>query len=207
MLLPIAVYDDDLNVPINLAGITGSGTFSNWTVTDGTIVTTSTTTLTIPQYPIGNQLAVVSAIIGQNLGVLAGDSITFADPSGLNTMVGYVLSYVASTGAVTFQVGMTFQFEIRRQEHTGYGGGFGGGYSAYPQVGVYNDYGPEIVASLGNGILMTALGYLQILIPEVQMRKLRHAQTRVASMTMTDSVNTRQLFIAQLPMLRGGVTH
>jgi len=204
-VLPLSVFDDDLSVPINIAGITGSGTFNNWTVTDGTIVTASNTALTIPGYPIGSQLSAVALTVGAGLAINVGDPITIADQSGLNTMAGYVTSYAPSTGALVCQIGMTFQFEIRRQQHSGslYSSW---GYNAYPALGVYDESAPEITASLGNGIMITGLGYLQIMIPEAQMKTLRPG-TRRASMTMTDSINTRQVFLAQLPILSGGVTN
>lgn len=206
LVLPVSVFDDDLNQAINLAGITGSGTFSSWTVTDGSINTTSSTTLTIPTYPIGGQLASVSLTVGTGLGILAGDPIKISDASGNNTMSGYVLSYSSNTGALVCQIGVTFQFEIRRLSPHGSPLSFGLGYSAFPPFGVFEDSTPEVVASLGNGIYITDLGYLQIDIPESKMKTLRPG-TRRASMTMTDSVNTRQLFIAQLPLLSGGVTN
>lgn len=206
LLLPVSIFDDDTGQAINLSGTTGSGTFNNWTVTDGAIVTASNTQITIPQLPIGNQLSALSAVVGIGLGILAGDPIVFADQSGKNTMMGYVLTYNLATGAIVCQIGLAFQFEVRKQQHTGArNNDFG--YSNYPAIGVYDDEIPEIIASLGNGILITDIGYAQIMIPEVQMRKLRHTGTRRAGMTMTDSVNTRQVFIAQLPILSGGVTH
>lgn len=209
LTFPVSIFDDDTGQPVNLSGTTGSGTFSNWTVTDGAIVTTSNTTLTIPQFPIGNQLSAVSAIVGTGLGILATDPIVFADPSGLNTMIGYVLSYVPATGAIVFQVGFTFQLEVRRQQHSGARDdtfGFGG-YSNFPAIGVYDRNHPEIIASLGNGLMIVDIGVVMVNIPEVTVRKLRHDGTRRIGMTATDSVNTRQVFIAQLPVLSGGVTN
>jgi hypothetical protein len=73
-------------------------------------------------------------------------------------------------------------------------------------TGVVSDGAPEIVSSLGQGITFVDLGFIQISIPESRMKMLRPG-TRRASMTMTDSVNTRQLFIAQLPIISGGVTN
>jgi hypothetical protein len=206
LLLPLSIFDDDLGTPVNLSGTTGSGTFSSWVVTDGVIVTTSATTITIPGYPNSGQLSALSLTVGTGLGILQGDPITIADAmTGLNTMQGYVLSYSANTGALVVQIGMTFQFEIRRLPHTGHSS-FSNGYSVNQQFGVYDESVPEIVASLGNGIMITDVGFIQILIPEVQMKTLR-AHLKLACLTMTDSVNTRQLFIAQLPLLFGGVTN
>lgn len=206
LLLPVSVFDDDLDVAVNLSGTTGSGTFSSWKVTDGVIITSSTTAITIPAYPIGNQLSALALTVGTGLGILATDPVVISDTSGLNTMTGYVLSYSPNTGALVCQIGMAFQFEIRREQHSGSGYGYGIGYSPYPAMGVYDESAPEITASLGNGIMITDLGYMQIMIPETTIRKLRQG-TRRASLTMTDSVNTRQLFIAQLPILSGGVTN
>ena len=49
LVLSVALFDDDTGDPIDLSGrtlaIPGSFTGSNWTVTDGMIVTSSTTTL------------------------------------------------------------------------------------------------------------------------------------------------------------------
>ena len=73
-------------------------------------------------------------------------------------------------------------------------------------TGVVSDGAPEIVASLAQGISIVDVGFIQISIPESRMKALRPG-TRRASMTMTDSVNTRQLFIAQLPIISGGVTN
>jgi hypothetical protein len=206
LLLQMSVFDDDLNQAVNLSGITGSGTFSSWTVTDGAIATTSSTAITIPQFPVGNQLSSLALTVGTSLGILAGDPILIADSgTGLNTMSGYVLSYTSSNGALVVQIGVALQFEIRRPLNSG-PLSYGYGYSSFPAIGRYDDDIPEITASLGNGILITDIGYLQILIPETQFKQLAPG-TRRASLSMTDSVNTRQLFLAQLPILSGGLTN
>jgi hypothetical protein len=203
--LPISVYDDDLNQAVNLSGCTGSGTFSLWNIVDGAIVTTSTTTITIPATPINNQLSSLSLTVGVGLGIKTGDPITITDGiTGTNSMTGYVLSYASTTGALVVQIGMTFEFEIRKQPHSG-PLSYGYGYSSYPALGTYDEATPEITASLANYISITDIGYLLINIPESVMKTLRPG-TRRACLTMTDSVNTRQLFIAQLPILSGGVT-
>jgi hypothetical protein len=206
LLLQMSIFDDDLNTAVNLSGTTGSGTFNSWNVTDGAIATTSSTSITIPAFPIANQLSSLALTVGTSLGILAGDSITIADSgTGLNTMSGYVLSYTSSTGALVVQIGVTLQFEIRRPLNSG-PLSYGYGYSSFPAIGRYDDDVPEITAALGTGILITDVGYLQIMIPEVQLKQLAPG-TRRASLTMTDSVNTRQLFMAQLPILMGGVTN
>ena len=205
MLLPVSIFDDDLNQAVNLSGTTGSGTFASWTVTCGTVATSSVTSITIPSFPIGNQLSALALTVGTSLTIAAGSPIVIADASGLNTMSGYVLSYSSNTGALVCQIGVAFQFEIRRQPHAGalYSNW---GYSTFPSMGVYDENVPEITASLGNNIMITDVGFAQIMIPESLMKTLRPG-TRRASMVMTDSVNTRQLFIAQLPILGGGVTN
>jgi hypothetical protein len=202
LLLPVSIFDDDLDEAVNLSGCTGSGTFASWNVVDGAIATTSVTPITIPPLPLGNQLSALALTVGIGLGILAGDPITITDAvTGANSMTGYVLSYAAATGALVVQIGVSFQFEIRRPSRAG-PMSYGYGYAA---VGTYDEDTPEITASLGNGILITDIGYLQILIPESQMKTLRPG-TRRASLTVTDSVNTRQIFCAQLPILSGGVT-
>jgi hypothetical protein len=202
----MSVFDDDLNQAVNLSGTQGSGTFSSWNVTDGAIATTSSTTITIPAFPIGNQLSSLALTVGTGLGILAGDPITIADGiTGANKMTGYVLSYVSSTGALVVQIGVTLQFEIRRPLNSG-PLSYGYGYSSFPAIGRYDEDIPELTLTLGAGILITDIGYLQILSPESQFKSLAPG-TRRASLTMTDSVNTRQLFLAQLPILMGGVTN
>jgi len=198
----IALFDDDLNQPISLAGTTGSGTFSLWTVTDGAIVTASATQITIPAFPIGNQLSALALTVGAGLGILPGDPIKIADASGKNTMTGYVVSYAIATGALVVQIGMTFQFEIRAKGPWTWDSD----YNPWYDVGAPTIDAPIITASLGKGIEIIDLGYIQVLIPELQFRVLRHKSYKVG-LTMTDSVNTRQIMVAELPMIFGGVTN
>lgn len=206
ILIPLSIFDDDLNQPLNLSGCTGSGTFASWNVIDGTIVTISNTQITIPTPPIGNQLSALALTVGAGLAIKAGDPITITDAvTGQNSMVGYVLSYASTTGALVVQIGMTFQFEIRKQPHSG-PLSYGYGYSSFPALGTYDEDVPEITASLANYITITDVGFIQILIPESVVKTLRPG-TRRASLTMTDSVNTRQLYCAQLPIVSGGVTN
>jgi hypothetical protein len=205
LVLPISIFDDDLNQAINLSGTLGSGTFSTWNVTDGAIATTSSTTITIPAFPINNQLSALSLTVGAGLGIKAGDPITIMDGvTGANGMTGYVLSYAANTGALVVQIGASFEFEIRRLSNSG-PASYGYGYSSYPSLGTYDEGSPEITASLADYISITDTGFILIMIPESKMKTLSPG-TRRASLTMTDSVNTRQLFIAQLPIVSGGVT-
>lgn len=205
-LLPVSIFDDDTGQAINLSGTTINNpngfTGSNWNVTDGNIATNSTTQITIPPYPIGNDLSSLALTVGANVGIVAGDPIQIADPTGQNTMTGYVLSYTPSTGQLVCQIGVTFQFEIRnigRHHHSD-------GFSPFFDMGIAPEAAPILTASLGNGIQITDMGFLQILIPEAQTRRLRN-KTYLASMTMTDSINTRQIFIGKLPEQYGGVTN
>jgi hypothetical protein len=203
--LPVSIFDDDTGAAFNIASITlanPSGFTGNvWTVTAGTIVTASNTQITIPGYPIGNQLSALALTVGVGLAILPGSPITIADASGLNTMTGYVTSYASATGALVCQIGSTFQFEIRRGRPAN-----SDGYTTWFDFGVQPDRGPLLSASLGGGILITDLGYLQILIAEAQFRQLCEPGTYMASLTMFDGVNTRQVFLASLPVLYGGVT-
>src|SRR5215472_13436736 len=119
------LWDDDTGAPINLDGIISVAvagqnfTSSAWTVTDGSIVTTSATQFTIPAArPIGgglnNQLTALSLTVGAGLGIKAADPISIADTAtGLNSVSGYVVSYAATTGVMVVQIGWTFQFEVR----------------------------------------------------------------------------------------------
>lgn len=176
-------------------------TASAWTVTDGAIVTTSATQITIPVYPIGNQLSALALTVGLGLGILAGDPIVIKDTaSGLNSMIGYVTSYVPATGALVVQIGYSFDMEIRRT-----GARFdGSGYIPRYDFGVPDEHGPLIQATLGNGVLITDIGVLQILIPVSTFQMLRGG-TYSAAMICSDGVNTRQLFVGQLPVQWGGV--
>jgi len=204
----VSIFDDDTGSAINLSGTTlassgSSFTGSNWTVTDGAISTSSVTTLTIPTFPIGSQLTAVSLTVGTGLAIAGDDPVTIADATGLNTMSGYVTSYASTTGALVCQIGMTFQFEIRGQRHHRFDD-----YSPFFNIGGGSPLGPAplISASLGNGLSIVDSGYLLVNIPEATMRRLHNA-TYLASLTMTDSVNTRQVFIGKLPVLYGGVTN
>jgi hypothetical protein len=248
LLLTVALFDDDTGDAIDMSGVTRAipGAYTNnlWLVTDGPYATISNSVLTIPDYPIGDELQAVSLVVDPNLPILPGDPVTIANlpggvsfqgpwgpppfpyvtetggsvyvtedsqifppvPSSLkpgpNTMTGYVISYSASSGALVVQIGNTFQFEIRRlkEDHD-----FNFAYtSSWDWTGT-TDYGIVLKASLGNGLMLTGLGQLQIRFPEWQVRKLRH-RTYGASLTMTDSQDTRQVFIARLPFQYGGVS-
>src|SRR3974390_1850826 len=98
-VLSVNATDDDTGQPLNLGGITLGPRFSNgftwsgnWNVTVGSIGTISPTLLTIPGYPIGNQLLAVSLVVSPGLAITSGMQILIADPTGANTMNGYVTS-------------------------------------------------------------------------------------------------------------------
>ena len=223
LLLTLGLWDDMsydpatiTYQPIALSGTTISGgssfTGNNWTVTDGAITTHSTTPITIPNFPIGNQLSSLTLTVGINLGILTGDQVTIADQSGQNTMTGTVLSYVPLTGALVVQVGCTFQFEIRiAPPHSA-----DSGYVPWYDFGAYPDYGPLLSASLGNGITIVDTGVIQIFIPESQFRTLGNlgvsntpmnwGGTYRAGLTVFDGYSTRQLMIGYLPVVSGWVT-
>ena len=208
LVLPFGAYDDDTGAPFNFAYITtatpgAAFTASSWNVTAGGIGTTSSTTLTIPAYPIGNQLLAVQLTVGTALAIVPGAPIIIADLSNLNTMAGYVTSYNASTGVLVCQIGNSFQFEIRR----GKPNESGVGYVTWYDFGVQSDVGPLLSASLGNGIFITDIGNILITIPEAQFKQLNGDGTYVAALTYTDTVNTRQGFKALLPVIQGGVTN
>jgi hypothetical protein len=210
LLLTGSLFDDFTGQAINLTGTTlgpsnmSGFTGNNWTITDGSIITTSTTSITIPGFPIGNQLSSLSLTVAHNLAIKPADFVVISDPSGLNTMSGYVISYTASNGTLQVQIGWTFQFEIRvRRDHQW----VDSGYTTWFDVGVQPDFGALIIASLGNGILITDVGFYQILILESQMKQINSGATYIAALTMTDSQNTRQVFLATLPILKGMVTN
>lgn len=206
-LLTMQLYDDDTFQPISLTGIsTPNGQAfagASWTVIDGAIVTSSVTPITIPAFPTGAQLSALALTVGVGLGILSGDPITIKDtPTGLNIMAGYVASYASATGKMVCQIGWTFQFEIRRVPAQWSNSS---GYSYQYDVGGWLN-SPILQASLANGeITVVDLGTIQIRIPEATFKTL-HGGTYAACLTMTDSVNTRQLFIGKLPVLHGGVS-
>jgi hypothetical protein len=211
-LLTVGLYDDDTGDALDVSGVTlalpGVPFTSNvWTVTDGAIVTNSTTQITVPPFPIGNQLSSLALTVGKNLSILAGDPVTIADTAtGLNQMTGYVLSYVAATGALVVQVGFVFLFEIRRWHTPGRAIGDDGYSAAAGQMGVLDQGNPIIQATLGNGILITDIGFIQILIPVALFGKL-HEHTYLAGLNMADGVpSTRQIFVAELPVQYGGLS-
>jgi len=248
LLLTVALFDDDSGDAIDMSGCTRAipGNYTNnlWMVTDGPFVSISHSVLTIPDYPIGNELQAVSLVVDPNLPIMPGDPISIANlsggtalvgpwgpppypyitetggivyvsedsldlppvPSNLlpgpNSMTGYVTSYAASSGALVVQIGNTFQFEIRQlKERNDFDFAF---FSSWDWISGH-DHAVVLTASLGNGLMLTGTGRLQIRIPEVQIRKLCH-RSYGAALTMTDSQDTRQVFIARLPFQSGGVS-
>src|SRR5580704_1948571 len=130
-LRTVSLFDDDTGLPLDVSGRTlgapGDFTGASWTLTDGTIITPSVTPLTIKDYPFGNEMQAISPIVGLNLAINAGDFATISDPTGKNTMSGYVTSYAPATGALVMQIGSAFEFEIRGHHH---GDGSCDGYSS-----------------------------------------------------------------------------
>jgi hypothetical protein len=214
-LQTIALFDDDTGQPIKLDGCTTFNaapfTGNAWTVTDGNIVATSATSFTIPVFPIGNQLSALPITVAAGLAIQQGDPVTIKDTAtGLNSVTGFVTSYNATTGALIVQIGVTFQFEIRRGGPRNTGAGF----VPWFDFGTPDSLGPLLSASLGNGITILDIGVIQILIPEAKFKTLSANTTQESStgtfqaaLTMTDSVNTRQLMLAELPVMYGGVTN
>jgi hypothetical protein len=215
-LLTCALFDDDLNQPIKLDGCTTANgqafTASAWTVVDGAIITTSVTPITIPAFPIGNQVTALALTVGIGLGILAGDTILIFDTAtGSNTLRGYVTSYTPSNGALVVQIGVTFQFEIRR---SGPRNNNLDDFSPFFYVGMVLNQPPLITASLGlpspgnteGTITHIDTGVFQIRVAESVFRQLNHRTFR-ASLTMTDSIDTREIFVAELPVLTGGVSN
>lgn len=206
LLRTVSLFDDDTGQAIDLSGRTlaapGDFTGSAWTVTDGAITTTSASTLTIKDYPFGNEMQAIALTVGVNLAILPGDAVTIADtPTGLNTMTGVVTSYVASSGAMVAQIGCAFDFEIRgHHEHH-----HDGGYSSNSMFAGVDHPFPIIRAQLGSGISVIDVGVIQILIPASTIMKLR-AKTYSEALVLYNGPDTRQVYIGKLPTLYGGVS-
>jgi len=203
----LTLFDDDTGQAIDVSGRTlaapGDFVGANWTVTSGTIITASVTQLTIKDYPFGNEMQAVALTVGLNLAILAGSPVTIADPTGTNTMFGYVTSYAPATGKLVAQIGSAFQFEIRGHDHQG--DGYCDGYGSSSFIGTDDFSQPILAAQLGNGISVVDLGRVQVRIPVSSFATLRHKTYRVG-LTIFDGADTRQLLIGKLPVLYGGVT-
>jgi hypothetical protein len=204
----VSVYDDDTGEPVNLSGITflqnqNGFTGANWQITDGTLVAFSTTSFTVPGYPIQNQLLAVTLTVQSGLDILAADPITITDINGNATMVGYVTSYAANTGVLIAQIGLNFQFDIscpdrQRDQNCDYSQWYGwGGGAPHGEPAILS-------ASLQGGLSMIDAGFLLVNIPAAILRQLR-LQTYLTAMIVSDSVNTRQVFLGELPILSGGI--
>ena len=203
---------------INISGIILADpsvpfTANSWTVTDGPISTASSTLITIPLPPIGNQFTALALTVGPNLAIAGGDPVKIADAAtGLNQLIGYVTSYSPISGALVCQIGWTFQFEIRGDPPNS----ISGAYVSWYDFGTPSDTGPILAASLANYISIIDIGVIQIEIPESIFKGVLDApynavsgsftRTLMASITMTDSVHTRQVYRGRLPILYGGVT-
>lgn len=204
LLLTVSLFDDDTAQPIKVDGCTTAGSLPftgiAWTVTDGAIVTTSTTPMTIPVFPLfGNAQLNLNLTVGIGLAINPGDPIVIKDTAtGLNTMTGYVASYVISTGAMIVQIGCAFFFEIRR----GPPRNTGSGYVPWYEFGTPNECGPLLRASNGQGISIIDTGVIQIMIPAGMFERL-HGGTYTASLIVTDGINTRQMFVGSLPVVQG----
>lgn len=205
-LKTVSLFDDDTGQAIDVSGRTlalpGDFTGNQWTVTDGGLVTASNTTLTIKDYPFGDEMQAVALTVGLNLDILAGDVVTIADPTGKNTMTGAVTSYAPATGTLVVQVGVAFDFEIRARTRHEFDGGYGWSSS---EIGTIGEGAPIIRARLGDGITVVDTGVVQVRIPAATMQKLRH-RTYSVGMVMSDGEDTRQMFLARLPILSGGVS-
>lgn len=205
---PLRVTDDDTGDQVNISGVIGSGTFASWNVRAGMTLTTSLTSITIPQFPFSNELTALALTVPIGLVINAQDPITITDLSGVNSMQGYVLSYNALTGALVCQIGCTFQFEIRAQGPFSQRGGFNdGGYApSVGQIGTFNGCAPLITASLGDRkIMFVEPSVIQVRIPETEMFRL-YLGTFLLALTINDSYDQKELALAQLPILFGGVT-
>lgn len=207
-LCTVAIFDDDTGEPIKLDGCTTATglpfTGSAWTVTAGTVITSSTTSITIPAFPIVSAaLSALSLVVPPSLAIVAGSPVKIADATGLNTMSGYVLSYTSNTGTLSVQIGMTFDFEIRRAAPRG--DAWGWGYNTFPDIGSINDYGPLISAQLGAGLSIIDIGIVEIGIQASTFQRLRGG-TYAIGLIMSDSIATRQIFAGTVPVVQGVVS-
>lgn len=206
LLQTIELFDDDTGDPIKLDGCTTASGLayvgSQWTVTDGAIVTTSNTALAIPVFPITSAgQSALALTVGPQLNILAGDPITIADtPTRQNYMTGYVLSYDPNTGKMICQIGMIFRFEIRRLPP--YARVTGDAYVPWYDLGTQGEDTALIAATLGNGISIVDLGTLQVRIPGLIFQQLQGG-TYSAALALSDGFDTRQVYIGQLPVIPG----
>jgi hypothetical protein len=200
----IAIFDDDTGQALNLAGIALVSpqpfTASSWTVVANGVPTTSTSTLTIPYYPIGNTLLQLALTVGLNLNIIANSPVVISH--GNNSMTGYVTSYVASTGAMVCQIGWGFHMEIRRQRHHRRRSDYSPWYNVGGDYPFHQD--AIIRAWLGNGLTITDLGYLTIDIPYSEMQRLRLYTYEITMVGYDGAPSFRQIFLGELPVLDAG---
>jgi hypothetical protein len=216
--LTLAMVDDDTLQPIDLSGITlfnsgSSFTGNTWNVTDGPVATTSNTTITIPTFPVtgANNLTGLTLAVGEGLAINPGDPVQISDPTGKNSLIGFVISYAPDTGSLQVQIGWTFEFEIRhpgprnaQQRYYLPWYDFGAGFDApLLQANFQNTY----LSLIDRNIVM--INIPASIVRTIDARDLWSATgapgTFLANMVGTDSVNTRQLLFGSLPILYGGV--
>lgn len=193
--------------PLNLSGVVGlPQTIGHWVVRAGNAVITDTVTpITVPQYPYSGELLAVSFVIPGGLAISAGSALSLTSLDQLNTLTGYVISYNTQTGATVAQIGMSFQFEIRAKSPTR---DLSDGYSSFPNqgIGTVSNVAPILTASLGDGkIKFIEMNKIEIRIPESECRRLWNT-TFAAALTMNNSQDQAQVFLADLPVLGGGVS-
>jgi len=206
LLQTIQIFDGDTGDPVKLDGCTtASGapfTGNAWTVTDGAIVTTSSTVLMIPVFPIAsNAQGALQLTVGVNLSIVPGDPVTIADtPTGQNFMTGYVIAYNPGNGLLVCQIGIIFRFEIRRLGPNCRS--TGDAYVPWYDLGTQGMETPLLTAMLGTGISILDIGVVQVRIPAVMFQKL-FGGTSAAALVFSDSVDTRQVYIGSLPVIPG----
>jgi hypothetical protein len=205
-LTTVSIFDDDTGDPIKLDGcVTQYGqpfTGSTWSVISGTLDAFSTTTLTIPVFPIASVAQTALFLqLPVNLAINPGDPVKIVDPTGQNYMTGLVTSYDPQKGAMVVQIGLTFAFELRRglpRDDFDYVPYFYG-------PGTVQDSGPLLRATLGQGIAITDIGWLQVLFPAPMVQKL-YGGTYIISLVMSDGASTRQVFLGTVAVFNGSLS-
>jgi hypothetical protein len=217
-VLTLALFDDATLQPVDFSGITLLNTGSNftgssWQVNAGNVVTNSSTTITIPAFPVTgtNNLTALTLTVAPNLAITPGNPVTIIDPTGNNQVTGFTVSYAPTTGSLQVQIGWTFEFEVRRR---------GPHHMLNQQYVPWYDFGagfdaPLLSANFTNGYLGLAdKNVVQINIPASVVRTIGGhdlfsasgaPNTYLTNMVGTDSVNTRQLLFATTPIQYGGV--
>lgn len=207
LTLTLRMRDRDTDEFINISGITGvPQTITHWVVRAGANVITDTlSSIVVPQFPYSNSMLALTFVVPPGLAITAGSALSLTSLDGLNTLVGYVTSYNATSGVVVAQIGLSFQFEIRAKFSSR---DLFDGYTTFPNAGIgtVGFPAPLITASLDDGkIKFVENTILQIEIPESDMRKL-WLDTFDCAMTMNDTQVQRQVFVGDLPVVGGGVT-